>query len=146
MQAAPLAAVPAEVLAAAVNSARLVGSSFYGVDLKSTAAGVYVMEINVNPNLDAGVEDADRGDALSVTLFSHFLKQVESRYVSDSCAPAGAGFARAGTAAGPAHRRAACMSVGAGLLRALSCLLSLGIGAQAWHHHALSTVSRGSRC
>ena len=82
VQAVPLDAVPAEVLAAAVNSARLVGNSFYGVDLKSTAAGVYVIEINDNPNLDAGVEDADRGDALYVTLLSHFLKQVESRYVS----------------------------------------------------------------
>ena len=82
MQAVPLEAVPAEVLAAAVNSARLVGNSFYGVDLKSTAAGVYVIEINDNPNLDAGVEDADQGDALYITLLSHFLQQVESRYVS----------------------------------------------------------------
>jgi glutathione synthase/RimK-type ligase-like ATP-grasp enzyme len=82
VQAVPLDAVPAEVLAAAVNSARLVGNSFYGVDLKSTAAGVYVIEINDNPNLDAGVEDADQGDTLYITLLSHFLQQVESRYVS----------------------------------------------------------------
>jgi len=80
VQAVPLAQVPPEVLSAAVNSARLVGNSFYGVDLKSTASGVYVIEINDNPNLDSGVEDAEQGDALYVMLLSHFLKQVELRF------------------------------------------------------------------
>ena len=80
VQGVPLQEVPAAVLAAAINSARLVGNGFYGVDLKSTASGVYVIEINDNPNLDAGLEDAALGDKLYATLLSHFLRQVELRF------------------------------------------------------------------
>jgi len=84
VQAVPLADVPADVLRAAVDSTRLIGGSFYGVDLKSTASGVYVIEINDNPNLDLGVEDAGQGDALYVTLLTHFLRQVELRHAGHS--------------------------------------------------------------
>lgn len=68
------------MLAAAVSSARLVGHGFYGVDLKATASGVYVIEINDNPNLDVGVEDAALGDGLYRLLLTHFLRQVEQRF------------------------------------------------------------------
>ncbi|MGP1684604.1 MAG: RimK family protein, partial [Giesbergeria sp.] len=80
----PLDEVPPEVLHAAISSTRLVGNSFYGVDLKSTPSGVFVIEINDNPNLDVGVEDAALGDALYVMLLSHFLKQVELRFNSST--------------------------------------------------------------
>jgi glutathione synthase/RimK-type ligase-like ATP-grasp enzyme len=50
--------VPPEVLDAGVRAAALIGDGLYGVDLKETAHGVYVIEINDNPNLDHGVEDA----------------------------------------------------------------------------------------
>jgi len=50
--------VPTEVLDAGVRSANLIGDGLYGVDLKETAEGVYIIEINDNPNLDHGVEDA----------------------------------------------------------------------------------------
>lgn len=82
VQGVPLQDVPTEVLAAAVNSARLVGNGFYGVDIKATASGVYVIEINDNPNLDVGMEDAALGDKLYSTLLSHFLLQVERRFTS----------------------------------------------------------------
>ncbi|MBD9394084.1 RimK family protein [Acidovorax sp. ACV01] len=87
VQAVPLNEVPPEVLHAAVSSTRLVGNSFYGVDLKSTPSGVFVIEINDNPNLDVGVEDAALGDALYVMLLSHFLKQVELRFNSSTLRP-----------------------------------------------------------
>jgi glutathione synthase/RimK-type ligase-like ATP-grasp enzyme len=80
VQAVPLDQVPAQVVAAAVSSARLVGHGFYGVDLKATASGVYVIEINDNPNLDAGVEDAALGDGLYRLLLTHFLRKVERRF------------------------------------------------------------------
>ena len=51
-------AVPPEVLDVGVRSASLIGDGLYGVDLKETKDGVYVIEINDNPNLDHGVEDA----------------------------------------------------------------------------------------
>jgi glutathione synthase/RimK-type ligase-like ATP-grasp enzyme len=50
--------VPAEVLDAGVRSASLIGDGLYGVDLKETSEGVYIIEINDNPNLDHGVEDS----------------------------------------------------------------------------------------
>lgn len=50
--------VPPEVLDAGVRSASLIGDGLYGVDLKETSEGVYVIEINDNPNLEHGVEDS----------------------------------------------------------------------------------------
>ena len=49
---------PPEVLDVGVRAASLIGDGLYGVDLKETPDGVYVIEINDNPNLDHGVEDA----------------------------------------------------------------------------------------
>ena len=50
--------VPPEVLDAGVRAATLIGDGLYGVDMKETEHGVYVIEINDNPNLDHGIEDA----------------------------------------------------------------------------------------
>jgi glutathione synthase/RimK-type ligase-like ATP-grasp enzyme len=49
---------PEIVVKTAVKAASLIGNGFYGVDLKQTAKGVVVIEINDNPNIDHGVEDA----------------------------------------------------------------------------------------
>jgi len=54
----PIDKVPSEVLDAGVRSASLIGDGLYGVDLKETSEGVYIIEINDNPNLEHGVEDA----------------------------------------------------------------------------------------
>ena len=41
----------------------MIGDGLYGVDLKETSEGVYIIEINDNPNLEHGVEDTvGRGD------------------------------------------------------------------------------------
>ena len=40
-----------------MRAASLIGDGLYGVDLKETRDGVYIIEINDNPNLDHGVED-----------------------------------------------------------------------------------------
>ncbi len=68
---------PKAVLDAAVRSARLVGNGLYGVDLKETPAGVYVIEINDNPNIDAGMEDAVLGDELYKKILRHMLQDFE---------------------------------------------------------------------
>jgi len=49
---------PPEILEVGVRSASLIGDGLYGVDLKETTDGVYIIEINDNPNLEHGVEDA----------------------------------------------------------------------------------------
>ena len=54
----PIDKVPPEILDAGVRGASLIGDGLYGVDLKETPNGVYIIEINDNPNLEHGVEDA----------------------------------------------------------------------------------------
>lgn len=69
---------PPAVLDAAIRSAALVGDGLYGVDLKETAQGVYVIEINDNPNIDAGLEDAILGDALYRKILGNLLDRFEA--------------------------------------------------------------------
>jgi glutathione synthase/RimK-type ligase-like ATP-grasp enzyme len=57
-------AVPAAVLETAIRATGLIGTSLYGVDLKEVDGRAMVIEVNDNPNIDAGVEDAVEGDAL----------------------------------------------------------------------------------
>ncbi len=72
--------VPAEVLDAAVRSARLIGDGLYGVDLKQTRGGVFVIEVNDNPNLDRGMEDGVLGDELYRRLLRRFLHLADARH------------------------------------------------------------------
>lgn len=69
---------PRKVLDAAVRSARLVGDGLYGVDLKEHASGVYVIEINDNPNIDVGMEDAVLDDELYRRLLGYLLAKFEA--------------------------------------------------------------------
>ena len=78
-EAVSLAQTPQAVLDTAVAAARLIGDGFYGVDLKQTDAGVFVIEINDNPNLDVGAEDKVLGDALYRRLLAHLLAKFEGR-------------------------------------------------------------------
>ncbi|WP_343712523.1 RimK-like ATPgrasp N-terminal domain-containing protein [Inquilinus sp.] len=74
----PLDAVPPAVLSAALSAAALIGTGLYGVDLKETAQGPVVIEVNDNPNIDVGLEDACLGDALYERLLGHFLERIET--------------------------------------------------------------------
>ena len=38
-----------------------------------------MIEVNDNPNLDAGVEDAVLGDALYTALMAEFVRRIEGR-------------------------------------------------------------------
>ena len=70
---------PKCVLDTALSAARLIGDGFYGVDLKQTDAGAFVIEINDNPNLDVGAEDKVLGDEVYRRLLAHLLARFESR-------------------------------------------------------------------
>lgn len=74
----PVDQVPHDVLAVALKAAKLVGNGLYGVDLKQTATGVYVIEVNDNPNLDHGIEDQYLGDELYRRVLSHMVKLIEA--------------------------------------------------------------------
>ena len=71
--------VPAAVVNTAVRAANLIGESLYGVDLKLVDGQVYVMEINDNPNVDAGNEDGVLKDALYREIMGVFLRRIRER-------------------------------------------------------------------
>jgi glutathione synthase/RimK-type ligase-like ATP-grasp enzyme len=70
---------PEIVVKTAVRAASLVGDSLYGVDLKQTADRCYVIEINDNPNIDAGNEDGVLKDALYREVLGVFLRRIRER-------------------------------------------------------------------
>jgi len=73
-----VADVPRQVVDTAVRLARLIGDGLYGVDLKQNESGVYVIEINDNPNIDAGIEDEVLGDKLYETIMAEFVRRMDS--------------------------------------------------------------------
>jgi glutathione synthase/RimK-type ligase-like ATP-grasp enzyme len=70
---------PQNVVETAVRAARCIGDGLYGVDLKETPDGVYVIEVNDNPNLDHGWEDAAEKDEVWVRLTQWFLDRLEKQ-------------------------------------------------------------------
>ncbi|WP_448204736.1 RimK family protein [Azospirillum sp. sgz302134] len=70
---------PPEVIDTAVKAAGLIGDGLYGVDLKQNDRGVFVIEINDNPSIDLGVEDAKLKDELYRTVMREFLRRLENR-------------------------------------------------------------------
>jgi glutathione synthase/RimK-type ligase-like ATP-grasp enzyme len=75
---------PEAVVKTALRAANLIGDGFYGVDLKQTADRVYVIEVNDNPNVDAGNEDGVLGDALYREVLGVLLRRVRERRSSRS--------------------------------------------------------------
>jgi len=73
----PLNLVPEKVLSVAVKAASLIGDGLYGVDLKMINGEVYVIEVNDNPNIDAGVEDMVLKDELYDKIMQSLLSRIE---------------------------------------------------------------------
>ncbi len=73
----PVAQVPTHVVRAAVKAASLYGDALFGVDLKEDDRGVCVIEVNENPSIDAGVEDAVLKDELYLRIMRWFMARVE---------------------------------------------------------------------
>ncbi|HEX6912423.1 MAG TPA: glutamate-cysteine ligase family protein, partial [Longimicrobium sp.] len=77
VQAVPRDQAPRDVVETALRAARLIGDGLYGVDLKETPDGPVVIEINDNPNLDVGYDDAADGTAIYEDLVDFFLRRIE---------------------------------------------------------------------
>ncbi len=73
----PTYEAPRAVIQTAVKAASLVGKGLYGVDLKQVGNRVAVIEVNDNPSIDAGVEDAFLGDELYRQILQAFVQRVE---------------------------------------------------------------------
>lgn len=74
-----LAEVPPLVVETAVKAARLIGNGLYGVDLKETERGVFVIEVNDNPNVDHGFEDLAEKDAVWERIVGWFISRLDAR-------------------------------------------------------------------
>lgn len=71
--------IPEKVLKYALKAAKLIGDGLYGVDLKEINGEVYVIEVNDNPSIDSGIEDAFLKDGLYNEIAAEILRRVEKK-------------------------------------------------------------------
>jgi glutathione synthase/RimK-type ligase-like ATP-grasp enzyme len=73
--------VPPNVIETALKAANLIGDGLYGVDLKELDGKTYVIEVNDNPNLDAGLEDRVLKNDLYLKIMQVFLERLEKKRI-----------------------------------------------------------------
>lgn len=69
---------PAGLLKAALIATSLIGKGLYGVDMKEVDGKFYIIEVNDNPNIDAGIEDKILKDKLYDIIMEVILNKVKS--------------------------------------------------------------------
>lgn len=74
----PVDQAPSGLLKTALKATSLIGKSLYGVDMKEVDGKFYVIEINDNPNVDAGVEDKILKDRLYEIIMEVFLNKIKA--------------------------------------------------------------------
>ncbi|MHB0974229.1 MAG: RimK family protein [Thiobacillus sp.] len=79
VQAVAVAEAPEEVVKIALKAANLIGDGLYGVDVKQVGNRCYIIEVNDNPNIDAGNEDGVLKDALYREIMGSFVRRIEAR-------------------------------------------------------------------
>jgi len=75
----PVELAPAKAVRIALRAANLIGNGLYGVDVKQSGDQYYVIEVNDNPNIDAGVEDAILKQEVYRRIMAVFLRRIEQR-------------------------------------------------------------------
>ena len=75
----PVREAPADVVKLALRATAPIGDGLYGVDLKQVGDRVVVIEVNDNPSIDAGVEDACLGADLYRRIMDEFLRRMERK-------------------------------------------------------------------
>jgi glutathione synthase/RimK-type ligase-like ATP-grasp enzyme len=78
VEAVPIAEVPPTVTALALEASALIGDGLYGVDIKETAEGPAVIEVNDNPNLMEGDEDAVEHDRVYDAVIATLLSRIRA--------------------------------------------------------------------
>ena len=71
-----LGEAPPAVIDIGLRAASLIGDGLYGVDIKETPDGFFVVEINDNPNIEHGVEDASEKDQVWFELTRWFIDRL----------------------------------------------------------------------
>jgi glutathione synthase/RimK-type ligase-like ATP-grasp enzyme len=70
---------PPRIVKMALRVANLIGDGMYGVDMKQIGNRCYIIEVNDNPNIDAGNEDGVLKDVLYREVMGVFLRRIETR-------------------------------------------------------------------
>lgn len=69
---------PDGLIETALKATQLIGDSLYGVDIKEVNGKYYVIEVNDNPSIDAGIEDKVMKDQLYLRIMDTLLQRVKS--------------------------------------------------------------------
>jgi len=69
--------VPLNIINTAVRASRHIGDGLYGVDLKVVGKRCFVIEVNDNPSIDSGLEDAVLKDELYSRIMNVFFERVK---------------------------------------------------------------------
>jgi glutathione synthase/RimK-type ligase-like ATP-grasp enzyme len=75
----PIREAPSDVVRLATRASNAIGNGLYGVDLKQTRDRAVIIEVNDNPSIDAGVEDAYLGEDLYRRIMEEFLRRLERK-------------------------------------------------------------------
>lgn len=75
----PIELAPRHVVRTALKASNLIGDGLYGVDVKEIDSKCYVVEVNDNPSIDAGIEDAILKDKLYLRIMETFLQALDER-------------------------------------------------------------------
>ncbi len=73
----PVDQAPSGLLKTALKATALIGAGLYGVDMKEVEGKFYVIEINDNPNIDAGIEDKILKDKLYSIIMEVFINKIK---------------------------------------------------------------------
>jgi glutathione synthase/RimK-type ligase-like ATP-grasp enzyme len=71
-----LGEAPPAVVDIGLRAAQLIGDGLYGVDIKETPNGIFVVEVNDNPNIEHGVEDEAEKDQVWIQLTRWFIDKL----------------------------------------------------------------------
>jgi glutathione synthase/RimK-type ligase-like ATP-grasp enzyme len=74
----PLGEAPPAVVDIGLRAAQLIGDGLYGVDIKETQEGIFVVEVNDNPNIEHGVEDQAEKDQVWIELTRWFTDRLDN--------------------------------------------------------------------
>ena len=73
-----LGEAPPAVIDVGLRAAQLIGNGLYGVDIKETSNGLFVVEVNDNPNIEHGVEDQAEKDQVWIELTRWFTERLDA--------------------------------------------------------------------
>jgi len=76
-QTLPVGDVPVNIINTAIKACRHIGDGLYGVDIKVLGEKCYVIEVNDNPSIDSGLEDAVLKNDLYYSIMNVFFERVK---------------------------------------------------------------------